>query len=53
MTCAELQDAITMANAMFRASASNSPMMPALCEHLAALLQIQRERAAMTGGDKP
>lgn len=46
MSNAELQEAITMANAMTKSTAPDSPTYPALRAHLEKLLQIQQVRAA-------
>lgn len=45
MTNSELQDAITMANAMVKAAAQDSRTYAPLLEHLNALLKLQRQRA--------
>lgn len=46
MSNAELQEAITMANAMAKSTGRDSPTYPALRAHLERLLQIQQARAA-------
>ena len=46
MSNAELQEAITMANAMVKSTGKDAPTYPALRAHLERLLQIQQARAA-------
>jgi hypothetical protein len=46
MSNTELQEAITMANAMAKNAAQDSPIYPVLRAHLERLLQIQQARAA-------
>lgn len=45
MSNAKLQEAITMADAMTKSTAPDSPTYPALRAHLEKLLQIQQARA--------
>jgi len=45
MTNSELQDAITMANAMVKATGQDSRTYAPLLEHLNALLKRQQQRA--------
>lgn len=45
MTNSELQDAITMANAMVKAAAPDSCTYAPLLAHLNALLKLQQQRA--------
>jgi hypothetical protein len=45
MTNNELQDAITMANAMVKAAAQDSRTYAPLLAHLNALLKLQQQRA--------
>ena len=45
MTNTELQEAITMANAMVKSAAPDSPNFKDLQNHLATLLKLQQMRA--------
>lgn len=45
MTNSELQDAITMANAMVKSAAQDSRTYAPLLAHLNALLKLQQQRA--------
>jgi len=55
MSNSELQEAITMANAMAKSTAQDSPTYPALRAHLENLLHIQQARAAWVycGAERP
>lgn len=49
MTNSELQDAISMANAMVKATGQDSRTYAPLLEHLNALLKLQQQRAEHPG----
>lgn len=49
MTNSELQDAISMANAMVKATGQDSRTYAPLLEHLHALLKLQQQRAEHPG----